>query len=120
MAFQKYVSIRYWKEEALFAHLRDSIERYGDYIGALKYALDDDFVILDDIGSTPVNDWRKEIIFNTIDTRYNMQKPTVYTSNLDRFEIAGKYEPRVASRLFSSENTLIEMHAGGDLRKEGL
>ena len=118
-AIRTFNTVRCWKEQQLFAHLRDSIERYGDYSQALKYALDDEFCIIDDVGSTPVNDWRKEVIFNCIDTRHSMGYPTIITSNYTREELCQKYEARTASRLFASENTIIDLFGMEDLRSKG-
>lgn len=115
-----YDTVRCWKEEYLFAHLRDSIERFGDYANSLKFALDDQLTILDDLGSTPVNDWRKEIIFNTVDIRYASMLPTIVTSNLTKQEISYRYEPRTADRLFAKENTIIDLFDAVSLRQEGL
>lgn len=113
-------TLRSWREADLLGHLRDSIEKFGDYSTTLKLALDDDFVIIDDIGSTPVNDWRKEIIFNAIDMRYSSGLPTVVTSNLTRAQISERYEPRTASRLFAKENTVIDLFGMLDMRQEGM
>lgn len=119
-AHRRFNTVRVWREEALFAHLRDSIERFGDYYNTLKLALDDEFCVIDDIGSTPVNDWRKEVIFNAIDIRREMGYPTVLTSNYNYNELTQKYEPRVTSRLFGGRNTVIDLFGMEDLRKQGL
>jgi len=98
--------------------LRSSIEDFkGDYLEALKLLIDDDFVMIDDIGSTGLNDWRKEVIFDAIDERYNNMLPTVITSNFSRHEFERNFHPRLSSRLFAAENTIIEILDGQDLRK---
>jgi len=89
----------------------------GDYLEALQYLIDDDFVMLDDIGSTGLNDWRKEIIFDAIDERYNTMKPTIVTSNFSIKEFKEFFHERVSSRLFSKENCIIEILDGYDLRQ---
>lgn len=118
-ALRKFNTVRVWREQNLFTHLRDAIERYGDYINTLKCALDDEFCVIDDIGSTPVNDWRKEIIFNAIDIRREMGYPTVLTSNYNQFELTNKYEARVTSRLFGGRNTIVDLFGMEDLRARG-
>lgn len=118
-AFKHFNTVRYWKEEFLFNHLRNSIDQYGDYITTLQLAMDDEFCVVDDIGSTPVNDWRKEVIFNAMDIRYGTALPTVITSNLTRDQIAHKYEPRTADRIFAKENTIIELFNVPSLRSQG-
>jgi DNA replication protein DnaC len=111
-------SFRYWNESELLKRLRSSIEDFkGDYLEALKLLIDDDFVMIDDIGSTGLNDWRKEVIFDAIDERYNTMLPTVITSNFSRQEFERNFHPRLSSRLFAAENTVIEILDGQDLRK---
>src|SRR6185369_1815420 len=118
--FRRYDTVRYWKEAKLYARLRDAIDSNQDYMETLGLCLDDGFVFIDDIGSTPPNDWRKEVMFNAIDIRYNMEKPTVFTSHLNKSQISQMYEPRTASRLFSSENTIITLWENEDLRSQGM
>ena len=116
--FQHY---RYWSENDLLKRVRDSFENIkGDYIDTLRFLLDDDFIMLDDIGSAGHTDWREEILFAAIDFRYNSGLPTVITSNLSREEFHKKYHNRIYSRIFSSKNIVIEINDGVDLRQEGL
>jgi DNA replication protein DnaC len=119
-ALRHFNTVRYWKEEFLFNHLRKSIDEFGDYITTLQLATDDDFCVIDDVGSTPVNDWRKEIIFNAMDIRYGTALPTLITSNLTREQISKKYDPRTADRIFAKENTIIELFDAPSLRTQGL
>lgn len=84
---------------------------------ALEWMLDDHFVMIDDLGSSGFNDWRREVLLHAIDTRYESQKPTVFTSNLNRKQIADGLGFRSHSRLFAIENTIIEMHEGKDQRQ---
>lgn len=113
---------RYWTENALLKHLRDSMESTkGDYLDALKYMIDDEFLILDDVGSgVKVNEWREEILFALIDYRYNTMQPTIITSNFSQKEFLQKYHQRVHSRLFAKENTIIEILDGVDYRLQVL
>lgn len=120
-ALESFNCFRYYKEADLLKRLRESMEGVkGDYLDVLATLIDDDLIILDDVGSQGVNEWRAEIFFNTIDDRYNSTKPTIVTSNLTKHEFAIKYHERVMSRLFASENIIIELHNGPDLRKEGM
>ncbi len=90
----------------------------GDYLETLKHLIDDDLVIIDDIGSTGLNEWRKEIIFDAIDERYNTMKPTIITSNFTKKEFEDLFHKRLSSRLFASENIIVEINNGFDLRQE--
>lgn len=118
----RFNSFRYWNESELLKRVRSSISDYkdGDYLEALKLLLDDEFVILDDIGSTGLNEWRKEVIFDAVDERYCTMKPTVVTSNFSKQDIEKLFHERLSSRLFAGENIIIEIHDGPDLRKEHL
>ena len=68
--------------------------------------------ILDDIGSREkVTDSQYETVLDCLDKRQS--RPTVYTSNLGRTELAGIYDDRVVSRL--SAGTIC--HIKGDKRQ---
>jgi DNA replication protein DnaC len=88
----------------------------GDYLDCLKLLIDDDIVIIDDVGSQPHNEWREEVFFDLVDDRYNSMKPTIFTSNYTVLDFKQIYQPRVFSRLFSKENIIIEIKDGQDLR----
>lgn len=113
---------RYWRENDLLKKLRDSMDTMqGDYLDVLKYMIDAEFLILDDIGSsTKESSWREEVLFAVIDYRYNNLKPTMFTSNYCQKEFQEKYHERVRSRLFSIDNTIIEIPNGVDFRLEQL
>jgi DNA replication protein DnaC len=112
-------SFRYWNEAQLLESVRNSIgESKGDYLRHLSYLIDDQLLILDDIGSQKINEWKEEIIFDVIDKRYNSRLPTIITSNFNKTEFEKKYHPRLASRLFASKNIVIEIHKGVDLRQQ--
>ena len=115
--WEKFESCRYWKEADLIRRLHDIIQQDGDYIKGLQLLTDDELVIFDDLGSTGFTDWRKEVIFEFVDYRYVSQKPTVITSNLTAKEIGEIFHPRILSRLFDRENTIIEVR-GVDRRSE--
>lgn len=116
-ALSSFKSFRYWNESELFKKVRASMEEYkGDYLEALKYMIDDQLVMLDDVGSMGLNEWRKEVIFDAIDERYNTTLPTVITTNYTSKEIKDFFHPRVYSRLFAKENIVIEINDGIDQR----
>jgi len=109
---------RYFTEDNLLKQLRGSMDSLnGDYLEVLKYLIDDDFLIIDDVGSsTKHTEWREEILFAILDSRYNSMKPTVITSNFSQQQFIDKYHRRIHSRLFSTENTIIEIENGVDYR----
>lgn len=124
-SFTNFNHRRYHREKDLLRNLRAGIsDGHGDYLIALEYFIDDDLVILDDVASginpekTSYRDleFRREIFLGFLDYRYNIQKPTVITSNLTRQQFLDVYSERIVSRLFASENTVIEQF-GKDLDK---
>lgn len=78
-----------------------------------------DIFILDDVGSIRLTEWEIEQIHCLIDTRYKNQLPLVLISNFTHEQFKDKFEPRLVSRLFASENTVLIIH-GDDLRQQGL
>lgn len=116
-AYSRFKSFRYWNESELLKRVRSSMDEFkGDYLESLKLLIDDEFVMLDDIGSTGLTDWRREVIFDSIDERYNSMLPTVLTTNFSEREIKENFHARVHSRLFSKENIIIEINDGRDKR----
>lgn len=88
----------------------------GDYLKELQCILDYEFVIIDDMGSCGLNDWRREIWFEIINTRYSSMNPTVITTNFTKEEIYSQMGPRSASRILAKENCVIDLHGEEDLR----
>ncbi len=115
-AMKKFISFRYFNDRNLLTKVRESIDTGGDCLRELQLLLDDPLVIIDDLGSSGLNDWRKDILFETIDLRYNSMKPTVITSNFTKDEFTKHFHPRFCSRLFAKENTIIELDKAPDLR----
>lgn len=116
-AMKSFKDFRYHNERQLFTKIRDSMDQVkGDYLDALKYLIDDEFVMLDDIGSSGFTDWRKDVFFEAVDQRYNCMKPTLITSNLSKEDFRKAFHPRVFSRLFALENTVIELDNTVDFR----
>lgn len=116
----KVSSYRYWNESQLLSSVRQCIsDSKGDYTRHLYDLIDDEFVIIDDFGSSGFNEWRSEVLFNIVDKRYESGLPTIFTSNLNREEIMKGIGKRGASRFFASQNLIIEDYDGDDLRKQG-
>lgn len=129
-SFITFNSKRYYKEETILRRLRTGInEGKGDYLINLEYLIDDEFIILDDVGSG-INpkymsnrdlEFRREVLLSFLDYRYNTQKPTVMTSNFTKKEFLDVYSERIESRLFAKENTIISIFGEGlDKRQMGM
>lgn len=98
--------------------IRGSFEMKGDYRNEIEYQCDHHFFMLDDIGSTGKGstDWRKEVIFEVVNLRYESQNPTVFSTNYNEKEIKESLGERTHSRLFAKENMIIDMFEYPDLR----
>lgn len=94
--------------------------KMGDYHGEVEYQCDHEFFIYDDLGSTgsgSATGWRKEVIFDLINTRYESGKPTVITTNFTRNQVYTILGERTHSRLYAKENCMIDMWKYPDLRR---
>lgn len=60
------------------------------------------FLVIDDIGVEKFSEFVAQCWYRIVDTRVSNGLPTLYTSNLNKQEIADRLGPRIASRLFSS------------------
>jgi DNA replication protein DnaC len=100
----------YFTERALQQKMRDSISKGWDYEETLKRICETEYVLLDDIGSSQLTDFQKEVLFNFVDYRSSSGLPTVITSNVWMSEMKDKFSPRFASRLKDVKNTIIEIN----------
>lgn len=116
-AIKNFDSFRYHNERGLISKIRQSIDLgQGDYLRTLNLLIDDQLIFLDDLGSEKQNEFRQDVIFEAIDQRYNSMMPTIITSNLLMNDFKQIYHPRFISRLFATENTIIEIPNGMDFR----
>lgn len=118
-SLKNFSSYRKHRECELQKKLRAAMtEDRGDYHDYLKYFIDDDLLMIDDVGRDGWTEWREEILIETIEQRYVSMKPTIFTSNLSQKDFEERYNERVASRLFAKENFIIEIMDGVDKRKQ--
>lgn len=114
-------TFRAYSERKLLERLRQGISNSeGDYMTNLHHLLDDDFIIIDDLGSSGHNAWREEILMEAVDFRYKDKRKTVITSNLSKEAFRATYGERITSRLFSADNTIVSLFGMPDLRSQGL
>jgi DNA replication protein DnaC len=108
--------MRYWHEDKLLSRVRGGMSSGEDYLDCARRLCDDQLIILDDMGSTGINEWRNEIYYTIIDERVSSRKPTIITTNLSKEKIFEQMGERINSRLMSVENTVINMRSD-DLRQ---
>ena len=71
----------------------DSPDRTEDYFNC-------DLLIIDDFGTEMGNQFTVASLYNLINSRMNAGKPIIINTNLTSSEIRGRYDDRIASRLF--------------------
>ena len=58
-----------------------------------------ELVIMDDLGSEFQTSFTESAVYNIINSRLNLNKPTIISTNLSRNELSDKYNERIISRL---------------------
>jgi len=126
-ALANFSSYRFYREEGLLQLLRERIsQKKGDYTKELENLIDDDLIVLDDVGSgidirhlQRNIEWRSEVFYSFVDYRYRHCKPTIITSNFSYEDFKQIYSQRTISRLFAAENIIIDAIGGVDKRSMG-
>lgn len=81
----------------------------------IQTVLDSDLVIIDDLGAEFESAFNSSCLYNIVNTRLNMSKPTIINTNLTPQEIERRYTNRVASRLLTMYKCL--KFVGRDVRE---
>lgn len=115
----------YMEEKDLFLKLKS--EGY-DQLASLKNICENEFLILDDLGSTRGNDqdpdkwltsWQKDVLFSYVDERVKYGLPTIITSNYSIHDLSPIFHERFISRLSAKKNIIMKLK-GDDRRAMGL
>jgi DNA replication protein DnaC len=72
-------------------------------------------VVIDDLAMTKDSEWVEEITYRLIGSRYNDQKPTIFTTNIKAADIKTVLGDRIASRI--AESCRVVPINGIDLRR---
>lgn len=75
-----------------------------------------DLLILDDLGTEVVNQFTLSCLYHVLNTRLNLGKPTVISTNLSSAELRKTYSDRLTSRLFGE--FYVMPFLGTDVRKQ--
>jgi DNA replication protein DnaC len=116
-------TFRVYDEKRLFSLVRNHIGDQtsgGDFMIYAKQLVDDTFIILDDVGSSRINEWTQELLLEIIDYRTREKAPTLITTNLSQSEMKDLYGHRISSRIFAAKNTIIDSNGMKNFREEGL
>lgn len=80
--------------------IRAENDHFGRSNGnTVETILNADLVILDDLGSEFSTPFNNSTLYNIINTRINMEVPTIISTNLSLSELNEKYDDRIISRL---------------------
>lgn len=88
---------------------------FGDAQMIEKEFAEVDMLVIDDFGVQRDSEWELETLYNLVDSRYEAQKFTIFTSNIDPFvSMKNKYDGRILSRI--TEMCRIMEISGADYR----
>lgn len=100
---------------SMLYEFRDYIQR-GCFSEGVNRLCDNEYLIIDDIGSEKTSDFVIEFIYTIINRRYENLKKTILTTNLTLKDFGDRYGDRILSRL-SEMCVLVEL-SGSDKRFE--
>ena len=87
--------------------MKDNISETNDYAQHVKkYVYSADVVVFDDIATKSATQFEHEMLFNIIDTRVNLGKSNIYTSNMDYVGLVNTVGERIASRIFNTSEKI--------------
>ena len=101
-------------EDERFGRAQKNAE--GEYPSA-KYE-DCDLLIIDDLGAEMQSEFNASALYGIINTRINLEKSTIVSTNLTQNEIQERYSDRIASRFLG--NYEVCYFQGEDIRKQKL
>jgi DNA replication protein DnaC len=111
------------RETDFISKVKSSFDMKGDSDDHVRFLIDHEFYIYDDLGSTGCGakeegnvTWKQKVWFIMIEERIASNMPTVITTNYNRKQVLENLGERSYSRLFSQENCIIEMFGYPDLR----
>jgi len=118
-------TIRAYSEVDLIAKADSAIPDGKVVQDYLKKLIDDDFIIVDDIGSGRDTEWTTKLVEQVVDYRYKCGEseyfmPTIFTGNCDEKQLRERFSQRTCDRLFNSSNVIVSTFGMGSLRQEGL
>lgn len=90
----------------------------GSALGDTDRYFECDLLIIDDLGAEVTNQFTVACLYNVINTRLNLRRPTVISANLNQNELRGRYTDRIASRIFGEYR--IFRFLGSDIRAQKL
>lgn len=96
---------------------KEKFQNYGrDSEESERHFIDCDLLIIDDLGTEYSNAFSNSAVYNIINSRIMMAKPTIVSTNLTMKELEKNYSPRMVSRIIGN-NIRLEF-LGFDIRQK--
>lgn len=108
-------NVIYGSAQSLLSGLEKEYFSYNNPREFEKKLLDCDLLIIDDLGSEFSTQFTLTQIYEVINQRLNLSKPTIISTNLSDQELEKRYEQRVASRIIGNYTALL--FVGKDVRQ---
>ncbi len=115
VAAQKGYNVYYGSAQSIFSELEREKFSYSGSSAASDRILGCDLLIIDDLGSEFVTQFTVAALYDIINTRINLSKPVILSTNLTDAELEAKYTQRFTSRIIGSYESLIFF--GNDIRQ---
>ena len=87
---------------------------YGETETRADKYLDCDLLIMDDLGAELTNQFTVSSLYNILNTRINLGKSTIVSTNLGQKNLLERYDERITSRLFGEFDPIL--FRGRDIR----
>lgn len=98
---------------------KEKFQNYSKCYGESdRHFIDCDLLIMDDLGTEYVTQFSSAAIYNIINSRIMMNKPTIVSTNFNMKELEKNYSPRMVSRIIGN-NIRLEF-LGFDIRQKKL
>ena len=104
------VQVRRWND--WLSEMRDFFRSKSDesYWQHIQKASDCDLLVIDELADTKkqtATQWEAQVLFDVVSGRYGNTKPTIFTTNLEKDQIAELYGDPAASRIYSRDRGII-------------
>ncbi len=102
--------------ELLSRMARENVDfNYSENISTGQYLSDCDLLILDDLGTEYSTKFTVAALYNIINNRVILSKPTIISTNLSVKELEEKYDKRIVSRIIGTMDRVL--FSGADIRQ---
>lgn len=107
-------SVEFWTVSALFKRIRESYSQGNGKTEqqAIDYFANMDMLIIDEIGVQKGSDSEENLLFDVINARYNLMKPTILITNLEPTAIRKTIGGRVIDRLKEGGGKFVDFNWG--------